>query len=216
MNRTTIILVVITMTLLSTTLVFAQSGMGNVKGQVSEINPHEGTYGTITIYTQHGDDILVYIPPDFDLSSVKLEDYLHIKGQVQEDGSIVADWMKDWDQDDEAMDGEGEGSKANSAFCSSRKDKPHPLAVGIAATYGFSEADVMTYFCDGYGFGQIMLALQTEELGGDDVSVTLSERRMGKGWGQIWKESDLIGKPEEASSPPGHLKRPAHAGPPES
>ena len=42
----------------------------------------------------------------------------------------------------------------------------HPVAAGIAATYNLTDTtDVMTWFCEGgYGFGNIMLALQTAEM----------------------------------------------------
>jgi hypothetical protein len=41
----------------------------------------------------------------------------------------------------------------------------------------------------GWGFGQIMLGLETGDLEG-----TLALRAEGMGWGQIWQEMGLIGK----------------------
>ena len=204
---------VVILALISVTLVSAQSGIMNAKGDVTDIDLDEGT---VEIHTTKGEEFIVYVPTDFDLLSLEVGAFLHIKGRVQENGTVVADWIKDGERDDDGDGGEnGNGSKAESAFCSGRKDKPHPLAAGIEDKYGLPVDEVMLYFCDGYGFGQIMLALHTEEMTGVGVSETLGNRNKGLGWGQIWKELKLIGKPKEASSPPGHLKRPAHAGPPE-
>ncbi len=209
----TIFILVIIIALFGATLVSAQSGIKNVKGEVTDIDLIKGT---IEIKTTKGEEFLVYVPTNFYLSALEEGDFIHIKGRVQEDGTVIADWVKDGEKDDGEVGGEnGNGSKANSAFCSGRKDKPHPLAAGIFAKYDFPADEVMLYFCDGYGFGQIMLALHTEEMTGVRVSETLGNRKEGLGWGQIWKKLNLVGKPGEASSPPGHLKRPAHAGPPE-
>lgn len=206
-------MLVITLVLISATLVFAQSGIMNTKGEVTGIDLGERTFEMLTT---KGEVILVYVPTSFDLLSLEVGDFIHTKGRIQEDGTVLIDWVKDGEKDDGEVGGEnGNGSKANSAFCSGRKDKPHPLAAGIFAKYDFPADEVMLYFCDGYGFGQIMLALHTEEMTGVRVSETLGNRKEGLGWGQIWKKLNLVGKPGEASSPPGHLKRPAHAGPPE-
>jgi hypothetical protein len=189
-------------------LASAQSKMGNVKGTVSGSDELEGT---IEILTTKGDTFIVLVPEGFDFESSKEGAVLHVKGHFNEDGEIVADWIKE----SKGRGDQEEGSKADSAYCRGGKEKFHPLAVGIEEVYGLSVEDTMQYFCKGYGFGQIMLALQTKELKGVEVSETLEARKAGMGWGQIWKELKLIGQPGEASSPPGHLKRPAHAGPPE-
>jgi hypothetical protein len=165
----------------------------------------------IQILTRKGDIFVVLVPEGFDIESVKEGDLLHVKGWFNEDGQIQADWIKE----SKGRGDKGEGGKADSAFCRGDKDKFHPLAVGIEEIYGMSVEDTMLYFCKGYGFGQIMLALQTKELKDVDVLATLEARKEGRGWGQIWMELKLVGQPGEASSPPGHLKRPFHAGPPE-
>lgn len=201
---------VIILAIFTFSLASAQSGMGNVKGTVTGSDEE---LGMIDIHTTKGEDVVVLVPEGFEFSSIAEGSFLHVKGWFNEDGYIVADWVKEGKD----RDGNGEGSKADSAFCSGRKEKPHPLAAGIQELYGISAEDTMDYFCDGYGFGQIMLAIQTQELKGEDIdfSEALGKRSSGKGWGQIWKELGLVGKPGEASSPPGHLKRPDHAGPPE-
>jgi hypothetical protein len=189
-------------------LASAQSRMGNVKGQVIG---YEAEGGQITLLTKKGEEVVVQAPEDFVFSSFDGETYLHVKGRFNEDGIIVADWIKE----SKGRDDDGEGGKADSAYCAGRKDKLHPLAAGIEEIYGYPAEETMAYFCKGFGFGQIMLALQTKKMKGLEVSELFESRKSGLGWGQIWKEHGLVGKPGEASSPPGHLKKPDYAGPKE-
>jgi hypothetical protein len=71
----------------------------------------------------------------------------------------------------------------------------------------------METFCDGYSMGAIMLALKTSELEGSTPVELLERRGKGEGWGQIWKDLDLIDSEKKGHSPPGLLNRPDHAGP---
>ena len=199
---------VILLSIAAFSIASAQSKMGNVKGQVTS---YDADAGQINLLTWKRGEVVVQVPDDFDFNSIEEGSYLHAKGRFNEEGIIVADWIKE----SKARDGDGEGGKSNSAYCAGRKDKLHPLATGIEEIYGYPPEETMAYFCKGFGFGQIMLALQTKEMKGLDVSELLDKRKSGMGWGQIWKENGLVGNPGEASSPPGHLKRPEHAGPKE-
>ena len=199
---------VILLSIAAFSIASAQSKMGNVKGQVTS---YDADAGQINLLTWKRGEVVVQVPDDFDFNSIEEGSYLHAKGRFNEEGIIVADWIKE----SKARDGDGEGGKSNSAYCAGRKDKLHPLAAGIEEIYGYPPEETMAYFCKGFGFGQIMLALQTKEMKGLDVSELLDKRKSGMGWGQIWKENGLVGNPGEASSPPGHLKRPEHAGPKE-
>jgi hypothetical protein len=204
-----LLILVILLTSFSVTPVLAKGRVANLKGEVTSVNAD----GTITMLSTKGYEVVVKLPANY---VVEEGDFIHVKGWVHEDGYVVADWVKPG-EDDDLKEGDeiGAGSKLNSAYCSGRKDKPHPVAAGISQTYGIPLENVMVYFCDGHGFGQIMLALQTKSLTGVDVSETLGSRESGMGWGEIWKNMGLIGKPKQATSPPGHLKRPPWAGPPE-
>ena len=72
----------------------------------------------------------------------------------------------------------------------------------------------METFCDGYSMGAIMLALKTSKMeGAYPAGKLLEDRVQGTGWGQIWKDLDLIGSEKDGHSPPGLLNRPDHAGP---
>jgi hypothetical protein len=90
----------------------------------------------------------------------------------------------------------------------------HPVAAGIVATYeettGVDYDQVMTWFCmDGYGFGEIMLALETskflsssEDWEGeflDPADLLLLKTESGS-WGAVWttirEALDINGRPK--------------------
>jgi hypothetical protein len=183
----------------------------NIKGEVTAVGA-----GTITVLSNKGISYEIALPEGFTLD-IQIADSVLVKGHVGEDGSITAESVK--------LLGKGNGNndndqantgKGNSAYCAEGvQDKPHPFATKIAERYDVTEEWVMDYFCDGYGMGQIMLALKTGELEGieTDPESLLDERASGVGWGNIWKNLGLIGSEREGHSPPGLLKKPDHAGP---
>jgi hypothetical protein len=185
----------------------------NINGEVTAVGA-----GTITVHSNKGITYEIALPDGFDVP-IQVGDRVLIKGHVNEDGSVTAESVKllgkgnDRDNTDEDQ---FEAGKGNSAYCSEGKqEKPHPFAARMAARYGVTEDWVMGYFCEGYGMGQIMLALKTGEIEGidTDADTLLFERGNGVGWGNIWKRLGLIGSERESQSPPGLLKKPDHAGP---
>lgn len=185
----------------------------NIKGEVTVVSAD-----TITILSNKGVTYEIALPDGFDLA-IQVGDSVLVRGRLNEDGSVIAESIKllgkgnDKDGSDEDQ---AEAGKGNSAYCADGKqEKPHPLAARLAERYGVTEAWVMEYFCDGYGMGQIMLALKTGEIEGieADPESLLSERAKGVGWGVIWKDLGLIGSEKDGDSPPGSLKKPEHAGP---
>ena len=77
--------------------------------------------------------------------------------------------------------------------------EPHPVAQRLAGAYNVAYEDIMTWFCEGrYGLGEIMHALQTsdDEDGNAPEQVLLRKTELG-GWGQVWQELGLIGKPDD-------------------
>jgi hypothetical protein len=209
---------VILITLLMASPALAIPGKGAVKGQVTAVDRDAGT---LTIETKRGEIVTVFVPPDFDIKAIEVDDWVLVKAAGGEGDSIEAAWVeaawvkqvgkgrgKNDDQD------KPEGKKENSAFCDEGKQqKPHPLAAKVSEHFGVTEDTVMGYFCDGYGMGAIMLAFNTSKLESADLAEKLlADRALGKGWGQIWKDLDLIGSEKEGHSPPGLLNRPDHAG----
>lgn len=194
----------------------AKNDKVNIKGEVTAVGD-----GTLTVLSNKGETFVVTVPDGFDLTSIQVGDSILVKGSIAGDGSVVAESIKLVGKgDDTAGDGnsevQAEGGKDNSAYCADGKqEKPHPLAARLAERYGVTEQWIMDYFCDGYGMGQIMLALKTSEIEGieADPEILLAERANGIGWGNIWKDLGLIGSEKDIDSPPGLLKKPDHAGP---
>jgi hypothetical protein len=89
------------------------------------------------------------------------------------------------------------------AFCADLGGRQHPVGSRIAQGYGVDYGTVMGWFCNGhYGFGQIVLALQTSqfvEFTPGDLLAMKSERG---GWGVVWRELGFTGRPK-ADRPAG-------------
>ncbi|MGC9334471.1 MAG: DUF5667 domain-containing protein [Anaerolineae bacterium] len=74
--------------------------------------------------------------------------------------------------------------------------EPHPVAEQLAEAYEDDEVDydqIMAWFCDGFGLGEIKLALETSRETDTSPGVLLAESVDG-GWGLIWQKYGLIGK----------------------
>jgi len=167
-------------------------------GKVTSIDLGAGTF---TVETEDGEIFTVTPPEDFDLTSLLVGDKVEVEGTLTEVGKVLATAVKIKVANDE--------DDGVNYFCGSETGEQHPVAEGIAETYGVRYDQVMAWFCeDGFGFGQIMLALQTSEGNPGDM---LAKRSDGIGWGQIWITMELIGRESDAH-PPG---RPEDAGPPD-
>ncbi len=68
---------------------------------------------------------------------------------------------------------------------------------------------MMTYYCQGYSIGEIMLALKTSQMEGIEVSFEdiLAGLDGPDAWGQIWQDMGLIGWEKNGTPPPGQLKK---------
>jgi hypothetical protein len=92
------------------------------------------------------------------------------------------------------------------AFCADLNGRQHPVGGRIASVYEVNYQGLMSWFCDGnYGFGEILLALQTSKITGADPGALLVRKTEVGGWGEVWKELGFTGRPKEG--------RPAWAGP---
>jgi hypothetical protein len=90
--------------------------------------------------------------------------------------------------------------------------EPHPVAAWLAEAYGLPYEQIMDWFLEGYGFGEIVHALKTGEKTGVPAEELLALSDELGGWGEVWQELGLIGRPEgvPAGRPEG-----VPAGPPE-
>ncbi|MEJ5224085.1 MAG: DUF5666 domain-containing protein [Anaerolineales bacterium] len=180
----------------------AAPGNKVIKGEVTVVGA-----STFTVLTQNGVSVVVMPPAGFDLSLLKVGDMVIVKGRLQPDGTIAAEWVKMTNMDaDDDMDNPDE-EKDTSVYCSSTQSQPHPVAAKLAEKYGVTVEWIMGYFCQGMGMGQIMLALRTAQVTGGEPDALLAQRSEGKGWGEIWKESKLIGSEKSIQTPPGWLKK---------
>jgi hypothetical protein len=73
-------------------------------------------------------------------------------------------------------------------------ENPHPIGQGIADKYDTPYQQVMTWFCSGYSFDNIMIALETSDA--MDIPVdTLLEMLLEKEWEEIWNEIGFTNNP---------------------
>jgi len=70
---------------------------------------------------------------------------------------------------------------------------PHPLGQSIAETYEVSYDQVMTWFCSGYSFENILIALETSQAM-DIPPETLLQMLLEKDWEEIWVEIGFTGE----------------------
>ena len=64
---------------------------------------------------------------------------------------------------------------------------PHPMAVSITEKFDITYDEVMTLYCDGFAFSDILLALETSELV-DQSPAALLARLRARSWQEIWDE----------------------------
>lgn len=85
-------------------------------------------------------------------------------------------------------------------------ESTHPMVSRLSERYGVDEVKIRGWFCSGFGFGEIMLALQTASTTGLTPDEYLAVRGSGLGWGQIWKMDGLV-LAESDALPPGQAKK---------
>jgi hypothetical protein len=89
------------------------------------------------------------------------------------------------------------------AFCADLGGRKHPVGSRIAYGYSVDYGTVMGWFCDGhYGFGQIVLALQTSRFVDMSPADLLAKKSELGGWGLVWQELGFTGRPK-ADRPAG-------------
>lgn len=178
-----------------------------ITGTVVSIDEEAGSF---TVEVESGETYVVFPPEGFDFTTLAEGDTVSVQGTVNEDGSVSALEVMPEEEDE----GEEEEDLNNGYYCT-QSEVPHPFGARLAESFEVEYAMIQGWFCDGFGWGQVMLALQTGEITGEDPESLLELRRGGSGWGQIWHELNLIGRPDHAG-PPNDLDgdgRPDHAGP---
>jgi hypothetical protein len=190
-------------------------------GTVTAIDEAAGTIHVQVLDVSEVIVYLVYVPAGFDFSLLELYDTVEVVGTLDANGDVVATSI--------VILGDEDDFNKDNYFCQN-PDVQHPVALAILNRYGDYDGDgnldvtyeeIMAWFCGtgenkGVGFGQIMLAFQTaaateDEADTFDMYLTM---RAEQGWGKIWKELGLVGRPEDAGKPED-VGRPEDAGKPE-
>jgi hypothetical protein len=119
-----------------------------------------------------------------------------------EDEEVLEELDESEPSDEEDPTQEDEDSGEKGAYCVGAD--PHPMAERLAYEYGVEYDVIMSYFCQGYGFGEIMLAYNianTLDDGDGEQNVAVEEvfglRAGGMGWGQIMQGYGLVGNPKD-------------------
>jgi len=94
----------------------------------------------------------------------------------------------------------------------------HPVGEALAQRYDVTCDEIMTWFYDGFGFGEIAWAYGISSLIEDqevDVADLFALREEGWGWGEIMQELGLIVRPPDDAGPPDDSGPPDDAPPPD-
>ena len=86
-------------------------------------------------------------------------------------------------------------SATQTALCTGAD--PQPKGQDLAAQYGVSYEEIMGWFCQGFGFGEIDLAYSLSVQSGKPVAEIFALKQGGMGWGEIKKLLQDQAKPKD-------------------
>jgi hypothetical protein len=72
--------------------------------------------------------------------------------------------------------------------------QPHPTGMTLAERYGVPYEEIMGWFCQGFGFGEIDLAYSLSQVSGLPVADIFAMKSSGMGWGEIKQQLDPEGE----------------------
>jgi hypothetical protein len=168
-----------------------------VTGTITAITPPTETQpGTIAVDT--GDSLVTLYPGlDFDYTSLEPGMQITAAATQNEDGSLTVTEITITD----SVPPEEPLVSQDGYYCT-QSDEMHPFGARLVDRYGMDYATLQDWFCSGFGWGQVMLALQTATITSDDPNSLLDARSAGQGWGEIWQELGLIGKSDKKDDKP--------------
>jgi len=153
--------------------------------------------------------LTILVGEDFDFMTIAVGDILEVSGVMNDEGILVVTDVKIQERiRDRIKTQECEGEVCDPYFCAVETEKVHPVAEKIALTYGVPYETILGLLCaeNPVSLGQIMLALQTAALTGEDFTIYLTGDMDEFHWGQIWQEFDVTGKPGKGI-PPGEIQK---------
>lgn len=116
------------------------------------------------------------------------------RGDAPAEGSQPESQSAPESQADSPSSGESEQADESEINANCTDLNPHPIGASIAADYEVSYEQVMTWFCGGFSFENILVALETSEAV-DIPAETLLQMLLEKEWEEIWVEVGLTGGP---------------------
>ncbi|MEW5870433.1 MAG: DUF5667 domain-containing protein [Chloroflexota bacterium] len=123
-----------------------------------------------------------------------------VKDKDKEKEKVKGPKDKDKEKDlDKDQDPDGEETKEpnDGAYCDGSQEKHHPSGDKLAGRYGVSYEEVMGWFCQGYGFGEVDLAYSIHREANVSVGQVFEQRASGLGWGEILEKYGMQGKPDK-------------------
>jgi hypothetical protein len=90
--------------------------------------------------------------------------------------------------------------------------QPHPTGMTLSVRYGVPYEEIMGWFCQGFGFGEIDLAYSLSLQSGKPVAEIFAMKQSGMGWGVIKKQ--LQSQPASTETPNGNPNSNPSANPP--
>jgi hypothetical protein len=107
---------------------------------------------------------------------------------------VVTPEVEEIEQDDEGDPLEAEEFGEEPDYCTGAE--PHPTGERLAFEYGVTYDEIMTWFCQGFGFGEIRLAYNIAYTMDVAIEEVFGLRSGGMGWGQVMQEYDITGNPK--------------------
>jgi hypothetical protein len=103
------------------------------------------------------------------------------------------------DEPDEDPEDDPKDEDLARAGCEGNEGSMPASVETLAKDYDVAVEDVMAWFCQGYGLGEITEAYRLSEASGKSVEEIFAMREQGMGWGNIKKELDV--KPGKGCNP---------------
>lgn len=201
----TSLMLVLLMAVMTFGSVTAQKDKLNLKGEVLS---YEGNL--LTVESNKGEAVEIVIPEGFTMPELAPGDSVLVKAAAGDEGEWIASTVKVVGQQNTEENQETYEYRFTNAYCvDGKKETDHPLAAKIAERYGITEDLVMTYYCQGYSIGEIMLAIKTSQMEGVEMTPEeiLDNLESNDAWGLLWQDMKLIGSEKDGKSPPGQLKK---------
>lgn len=119
------------------------------------------------------------------IQSVSAEGVLQADEELPQDDWVgPTEWYVPW----------GDG------YCDGTATEPHPILTQLAEQFGVTYEELLGWYCQGWGSGQIALAYMISQETGVPVADLFAMREAGKNWKEILVElgllpEDFLGKP---------------------